>query len=64
MAPAVHPHFLGGGAPLRNRGSKRRLKRIRARDHLTVGFLTFAGFLLLLLFVVIPWLSSQADFHH
>jgi hypothetical protein len=48
---------------LRFRGSKRRLRRIRGRDHIGWGFVLFVGWVLFLLLVAIPWVLSLHRHH-
>jgi hypothetical protein len=55
--------FRSSGPDRRLRGSKHRVQRIRARDHSSWGFIVFAAFLLVLLFVVVPWLASHSFSH-
>jgi hypothetical protein len=54
----MHPPHRAGSGELRFRGSKRRLRQLRARDHVGLGFFLFVGWILFLLLVAIPWVLT------
>jgi hypothetical protein len=39
-----------------DRGTKRRIQRLRARDNTPLGIWLLAAFVMFLLFLVVPWL--------
>jgi hypothetical protein len=53
----------GSGRQLLYRGSKRRLRRIRLRDHLGWGFVLFVLWVLFIVLVLIPWIGSRPHEH-
>jgi len=50
---------FGSGRELVQHGSKRRLRRVRVRDHLGWGLVLFVAWLLFILFVIVPWVGSH-----
>jgi hypothetical protein len=46
-----------------NRGSRKRLHRIKWRQNTSVGFWVFVIFMLVVLFVGIPWLIRHPPAH-
>jgi hypothetical protein len=50
---------FGSGRQMAFRGSKRRLRRIRLRDHLGWGFVWLILWVLFIFVVVIPWMLSH-----
>ena len=53
------PHLSRPGAGKIYRGSRRRLRRIKWRDHTPAEFWLFVVFMLLILIVLIPWLIKH-----
>jgi hypothetical protein len=49
----------GTRAPLRFRGSRRRLRQIRMRDYPSPGLWLFLAMIVVLLSVVVPYLASH-----
>jgi hypothetical protein len=45
------------------RGSRKRLRRIRARDNWSVEFVIFIIFMLFVLLVLVPWMVTHPHRH-
>jgi hypothetical protein len=50
---------FGGGPQMTFRGSWRRVRGLRAREHFGWGFVWFALWVLFILVVLIPWVGSR-----
>jgi hypothetical protein len=57
--PHASRDLFGGGHSKRFRGSKRRLHRIRFREHFGWGVVVFVLWVLFVLLVVIPWIGRR-----
>jgi hypothetical protein len=55
--------FGDGGSDVAFRGSKRRVRGLRARDHLGWGFVLLALWVLFILVVLIPWIGTRPHPH-
>jgi hypothetical protein len=70
--PSGSRQLLGGGPHTHRlhsekvyRGSRKRLRRITWRGNTTPEFWIFVVFMLILLFVIVPWMIRHpADDHH
>jgi len=51
------------GAQRSYRGSRKRIRRIRVQDHWSVELWLFVIFVLLALFIVVPWLIRHPPAH-
>lgn len=54
---------FGGGRQKTFRGSRRRVRRLRLRDHLGWGFVWLLVWVLFILVVLIPWVGSHSRAH-
>jgi hypothetical protein len=52
-----------GGPQMTFRGSRRRVRGIRIRDHIGWGFVWFVLWVLFILVVLIPWIGSRPHPH-
>jgi hypothetical protein len=53
----------GGGRPARNRGSRRRLKRVTLRGNWSIELIVFVIWVLVLLFVLVPRMIQHPHQH-
>jgi hypothetical protein len=60
----AYPFAGGGRAPTPYRGSRRRLRRIAVRGNASVAVWALLVWLLLILFVAIPWAMRHQPEHH
>jgi uncharacterized iron-regulated membrane protein len=60
----AYPFGAGGRALPAYRGSRRRLRRITVRGNASVGVWALLVWLLLILFVAIPWAMRHPPEHH
>jgi hypothetical protein len=61
---AEGPHLSGHRGSKVYRGSRKRIQRIKWRENTSIQFWLFVVFLLLLLFVGIPWMIKHPIEHH
>ena len=59
---------MARGTPARQttkayRGSRKRLRRIRARDNWSVELVIFIVFMLFVLIVLVPWIATHPHTH-
>jgi hypothetical protein len=60
----AYPFAGGGRAQTAYRGSRRRLRRITVRANASVAVWALLVWLLLILFVAIPWVMRHPPEHH
>jgi hypothetical protein len=58
------PHLSGGRGSKTYRGSRKRIRQIKWREHTSIEFWVFVVFMLFLLFVGIPWMIKHPIDHH
>ena len=58
------PHTTKPGSVHIHRGSKKRIARIRMRDHMSFAMWCYVVLMVLFLFVGLPWMAKHpVDFH-
>jgi hypothetical protein len=58
-----HQDLFGSGVSKRFRGSKRRVRQIRAREHLGWGIVLLVLWVLFILLVLIRWVGTRPHPH-